>query len=449
MVVAADQAAKDGILPDYALWCATMLAALLQEKDPLGRGVDAQSADVMLRLKLLQGGNVHGSAAAVQRIQTTQKDIVRRAGFQNTKLFVPSKAEMASAAYADVVGLLLAMAFPDRIAQRRESTDPQPERVSYRFAGARGGWLSGRDPLSQAPYIAVAACGAAATGHRGEGGIYMAAALEIEKIQTVMPWLLRTGAYVHWDAAGQQVKAEEATRIGALVLKSRKLPDPADEAIMEAWRDGVQQQGIAAIPWQKEHVALRQRMAFVHFQSYAVLGADTPWPDVSDAALLERLSEWFLPYIGGLRKWSQLAAVPWGEALKSLLPWDLQRQLDTYAPRHVVVPSGSKVPLDYSTPAAPALHVRLQEMFGACHTPCVGDVAHQQAMPAVPVVMHLLSPAQRPLQVTQNLESFWADGYSHVKAEMKGRYPRHYWPDNPLEAAPTRRSKASMDRQKK
>jgi ATP-dependent helicase HrpB len=135
--------------------------------------------------------------------------------------------------------------------------------------------------------------------------------------------------------------------------------------------------------------------------------------------------------------------------LKSLLPWDLQRQLDTYAPRHVVVPSGSKVPLDYSTPAAPALHVRLQEMFGACHTPCVGDVAHQQAMPAVPVVMHLLSPAQRPLQVTQNLESFWADGYSHVKAEMKGRYPRHYWPDNPLEAAPTRRSKASMDRQKK
>jgi len=161
---------------------------------------------------------------------------------------------------------------------------------------------------------------------------------------------------------------------------------------------------------------------------------DESWPDLSDAALLATLPDWLGPFLDGVSRRSHLANVDLAGALKALVPWDRQRDLDRLVPTHIEVPSGSHVPVDYTNPAEPLLSVRLQEMFGLSDTPKI-------AGGKVPVTVHLLSPARRPVQVTRDLASFWAIGYKAVKAELKGRYPRHYWPDDPLVAEPTARAK--------
>ena len=180
---------------------------------------------------------------------------------------------------------------------------------------------------------------------------------------------------------------------------------------------GLRQRGLS---WTDEQQAWRQRVAFLR-------ELDQSWPDLSDGALAGSLDDWLAPFVDGAAR-----RIDFAEALKALVPWEQQRQLDRLAPTHVEVPSGSRVPVDYGNPAEPTLSVCLQEMFGLTETPRVGGGK-------VPVLIHLLSPARRPVQVTRDLASFWATGYRSVKAELKGRYPRHYWPDDPLVAEPTAR----------
>jgi ATP-dependent helicase HrpB len=181
----------------------------------------------------------------------------------------------------------------------------------------------------------------------------------------------------------------------------------------------VRQRGL---PWTDELRAWRERIAFLH-------RLDARWPDLSDTVLLASLDDWLAPFADGASKRIDFAA-----ALKALVPWDQQRQVDSLAPTHIEVPSGSRVPIDYANPAEPTLSVRLQEMFGLTETPRIGGGK-------VAVLIHLLSPARRPVQVTRDLASFWTTGYRAVKAELKGRYPKHYWPDDPLVAEPTARAR--------
>lgn len=209
------------------------------------------------------------------------------------------------------------------------------------------------------------------------------------------------------------------------MLKETPDPNPAAEEIAAAVLDGMRSEGLGLLQWGKADLQYRERMAFMH--------AHNPdWPDVSDEALLDRMEDWLLPFLDRVESRRDLQRLKPSAMLEQLLTWDQRRLLQSEAPTHIQVPSGSKIPVDYSDPQRPALAVRLQEMFGLSETP---RIAGGKAA----LTIHLLSPAQRPVQVTSDLASFWAHGYFEVKKDLKGRYPKHYWPDDPLKAQPTSR----------
>ena len=192
---------------------------------------------------------------------------------------------------------------------------------------------------------------------------------------------------------------------------------------------GIRELGLQALPWTPE---LRGWQARVLLLRSADAGVREPWPDVSDEVLLASLETWLRPWLQGLSRRDHLARLKLAEALHALLSWDQHRRLDELAPTHLAVPSGSRIAIDYLEGATPSLSVRLQEVFGLCDTPRI-------AGGRIAVMLKLLSPARRPVQVTQDLKSFWERGYHEVKKELKGRYPKHYWPDDPYQAQPTRR----------
>ena len=216
-------------------------------------------------------------------------------------------------------------------------------------------------------------------------------------------------------------------RLGALVLADEGLQDADPAAIQAAMIEGIRRLGLTALPWDKASQQWLARLRFLHRLD------PQGWPDVSDEQLLATLEQWLGPYLDGVSRRAQLARIDLAAALRGLLDWPRQRRLDEWAPTHLKVPSGSAIALDYDNDP-PILAVRLQEMFGAVDTPTI-------AGGRVKVLLHLLSPARRPLQVTQDLAGFWGGSYGEVKREMKGRYPRHYWPDDPTRAEPTRRAK--------
>jgi ATP-dependent helicase HrpB len=317
------------------------------------------------------------------------------------------------------VGLLVAFAYPDRIGERRRGGEPR-----YRLSGGRGGVLSWEDGLASEPWLAVAEL----DGQSREAKIYLAAPVSQAALESHFASQIHTGTEVFWDSQNDMVVARWQRRIGALVLEEKPVHDAVDPAkLTQAMVDGVRKLGLSCLNWSKESEHLRTRLAFLHEQD------SENWPDMSDAGLLARLESWLAPYLTGIIRRSQLRQVNVAEALISGIDWNQRQKLDQLAPTHWTVPTGSHIRIDYR-PEGPALPVRLQEMFGATETPKIagGKVA---------VTLHLLSPAQRPLQVTSDLIGFWQGSYAQVKAEMKGRYPRHYWPDDPLQAEPTRRIK--------
>jgi ATP-dependent helicase HrpB len=221
--------------------------------------------------------------------------------------------------------------------------------------------------------------------------------------------------------------------LGAILLDQAPLRNPAPDLVTSVLLDRIRREGLGAFRWEDESTRLRQRLAFLHHQ----FGA--PWPDVSEHALLEALERWLTPSLAGVRRRSELARVDPGAALLTLLGWEERQGLERLAPAQLEVPSGSRIRLDYTDPAAPVLPVRLQEVFGLEETPRI-------AGGKVPVTLHLLSPAHRPVQVTRDLAGFWRGGYFEVRKELKGRYPRHHWPDDPLTAEPTRRVRPTRPR---
>lgn len=391
------------------------LAALLEERDPFRGDGGVPDADLRLRLEALRdprGGGSHRGHRVDAGTLHRARDAARHwQGALGIRAGAPRPADEAGSA-----GLLLAFAYPDRIAQKRPG---QPGRFLLR--NGRGATLEGAQALAGAPYLVAAEL----DGQGRESRVYLAAPLAEEELAAHFAEQTETEESVAWDADTGSVRARRRERLGALVLRDAPLPDPDPQAVAAALLDGIARAGIASLPWSRDGQRLRERLVFLHRH-------DPAWPDASDAALLAALPEWLGPHLYGLRRMDEVRRLDPGGILLDRLPWERRAALDALAPSHVQVPSGSRIPVDYSDPDAPVLAVRLQEVFGMTETPRV-------AGGRVPLTLHLLSPANRPVQVTRDLASFWRGTYFEVKKDLKGRYPKHDWPDDPLQATPTHR----------
>ncbi|WP_351225435.1 ATP-dependent helicase HrpB [Streptomyces sp. NPDC002133] len=310
-------------------------------------------------------------------------------------------------------GFVAALAFPERVARARGET-------AYLMASGTGAELGEASRLRTAPWLAVAVADRVAQA--ASARVRLAAVIDEETARTAASHLLGSGEEVHWEDG--DVVARYVVRLGAVELAVRPLREPGPGLVRGALLEGLRREGLGLLAWSKDAAGLRERLAFLH----RVLGA--PWPDVSDGALLERAGEWLEPELSRARRRADLGRIDAGQALQRLLPWasgDAVR-LDELAPERIEVPSGSRIRVDY-TSEQPVLAVKLQELFGLSTTPAVAGV---------PVLVHLLSPAGRPAAVTADLASFWRDGYRAVRAELRGRYPKHPWPEDPSTAEPTR-----------
>jgi ATP-dependent helicase HrpB len=317
-------------------------------------------------------------------------------------------------------GWLLACAYPDRVGRWRE-----PRSGRYQLTGGRGARFAEPQSLAGSELIVVAELDA---GER-EARIFLAAPLSAADLDAHFAAEIVAEDRVWWDSREQAVLARRQRRLGELVVAEAPLPRPDPAAVATAMLAGIRELGLDALPWTPE---LRQWQARVQLLRAVDARAREPWPDVGDAALAVAPEAWLAPWLEGISRRDHLARLKLADALHGLLSWEQRRRLEELAPTHVTVPSGSRIAVDYLDGATPSVAVRLQECFGLADTPRI-------AGGAVALTMKLLSPARRPVQVTQDLASFWAKGYHEVKKELKGRYPRHYWPDDPWNAEPTRR----------
>lgn len=383
------------------------IAALLTERDLLRRSEGVPEADIRTRLDLLRG--------TVARADV-DREALRRARTEASACRRASRGQPDAGPGAGA-GRLLAMAYPDRVAQRREGG-------SGRFL-LRNGLGAFLDPqaLSREDYLVACEL----DGRLPESRILLAAPIGLEEIRDLFQGSIETEELIAWDRQAGAVVASRRERLGAIVLRESRLARPDPERVAEALLQGVRDEGLEVLPWSDGARRIRERITFVR-------GLDPRWPDLSDPRLAETLHLWLGPRIRGMSRLADLQGVDLPAALLDLLGWEQRAALDRVAPTHLVVPSGSRVAVDYGDPAAPVLAVRLQELFGLTETPRVGDGA-------VPVTLHLLSPAGRPVQVTRDLAGFWRTTYFQVRKDLKGRYPKHHWPDDPLVAEPTSRAK--------
>ncbi|GAA3639669.1 ATP-dependent helicase HrpB [Streptomyces chitinivorans] len=333
----------------------------------------------------------------------------------------------ASAGAADdaAAALVVALAFPERVARSRG------ERAYLMASGTRAELAPGSG-LRDAPWLAVAVADRPAGA--ASARIRLAAALDEETAREAAGALYSKTEEVGWSAGRRDVVARRVERLGSIELSSRPLPDPGPAAVRAALLEGLRREGVGLLRWTREAVSLRQRLAFLHRE----LGE--PWPDVSDEALLARADEWLDGVPGPARQRADLERADAGRLLTALLPWASGEaaRLDELAPERIEVPSGSRIRVDYGG-ERPVLAVKLQELFGWQEAP-------RLAGGRVPLLVHLLSPAGRPAAVTADLASFWRDGYRSVRAELRGRYPRHPWPEDPATARPTGRTAAAARR---
>jgi len=393
------------------------IAALLSERDVFRSIAGPVEADIALRIACLRG-----ERDAAPQGADIDRDALRRVRAESERLARQLRVNVRTANSTDVVGKLLAFAYPDRVAQRRTGA-----RARFVLRNGRGAELTGAQSLSESPYLVAAEL----DDQRPESRIFLAAPIAIDEVRDAFGDQIVTENEVAFDDATSSVAARRRERLGAIVLREVTLGRPDPDRVRDALLDAVQRRGVASLPWPDAALRLRARIAFAHSVS-------NEWPDVSDDALVSRIDEWLKPSMASSRSWTDLERVDLTSALASLLDWKQRRELDEFAPTHVEVPSGSRIPIDYTDPSAPVLAVRLQEVFGLTESPRVGRGR-------VPVTMHLLSPAGRPVQVTRDLAGFWRTSYFDVRKDMRGRYPKHDWPEDPLSATPTARAKRRKD----
>ena len=326
-------------------------------------------------------------------------------------------APSAGASTGASTGAILALAYPDRIAKNRGADG------SFLLVNGRGARLDAGSALAREPFLAVAEI----AGTAAQGRIVLAAALGLAEIEAGQGARIETRQEIVFDAATASLRARRSRRLGALVLAEQAMTVVPDQESARLLAQGIARLGIDRLPWSK---ALRQWRDRVMFLRRA---EGDEWPDLSDAALAGA-GDWLVGLAAGKRALADVSGQDLADALSALLPWGLRRRLEVEAPTHFAAPSGSSVPIDYDAEAGPKLSIRVQELFGLDRHPTV-------AAGRAPLVVELLSPAHRPVQVTKDLPGFWRGSYAAVKAEMKGRYPRHHWPDDPLKAPPSRRAK--------
>lgn len=389
---------------------ACRLAALLQERD-LFKGPAALDCDLTLRVEALllyeRSADTSGADPVLLRA------VMRESRYLLAQL---QAAPDRSPNDISLCGLLLSFAYPDRIGQKRGDG-------AFLLSAGRGAAMREGQLLARSPYIVAASVDDRMT----QGAILMAAELKEDQLLKYHADRITEDTDVYWDKESGSVKKRRRTLLGALVLKASGHEKPSPEEVADVLLEVIASEGVEILPWEKGTVQLRQRLLFMH-------ALYPEFPDVTDAALISNLNEWLSPYIQGMRNLRDLQRIPLAQALEGMLDWNQRQALEREAPTHIKVPSGSRIPVDYSNPTAPVLAVRLQEMFGQLDTPRIGGGR-------VPVLLHLLSPARRPVQVTSDLASFWRSTYFEVKKDLKGRYPKHYWPDDPHQAIPTNRTR--------
>ena len=397
------------------------IAAILNERDFLKNSTMERNADIRLRVDLLHTTKKLRHAESIDRgIYNRIQKVVQQL---HTRFLLSSVQNSHSEYNADTAGLLLAFAYPDRIAQRQSHLGSH-----YRLSNGKSAKFLDNDPLSTEEYIVIAEL----DGTKSHSRIFLAAPVRLEELEEHVPELFHETEFVTWEERKLAVQAKTQRLLGKLVIEDSPLPIPSSELVTGALLQGIRQQGIDCLPWTKELRNWQARVTYIR----KIEGEDSDWPNVSDDYLLKTLENWLGPFLSGMSRLSEVKRMELNSPLHALMTWQQQQILEQLAPSHLIVPTGSKIALDYCSQDIPILAVRLQELFGQGETPTLGQRKR-------PVMLHLLSPARRPIQVTQDLASFWANSYQEVKKELKGRYPKHYWPDDPLQAQPTRRIKRS------
>ena len=398
---------------------AAQMAALISRRDILSRTSLAREVDIRVRLDLLH--NING-----RRDSTGHQPFVDRHTLVRTLQLSARWQKMAgqgdsSNGHPDDAGKILALAYPDRIGKLRKGS-----RNRYLLSGGRGAILPDHDPLCGTPFIVVART----DGQPDNAKIYLAAPVAAAELEEVLGDKISVREKIAWDGRKKAVTCRKQHFLGNVVLQDRNLKNPDNIMVCECLLNGIHDVGMDCLPFTREDRNWMARVQFVAANSKA----SGQWPDLSPTALLKDLEAWLQPYIAGLRSLASLKKVNMKKILGAMLNWEQRRSLDRLAPQALQVPSGSRIRLDYTAGETPVLAVRLQEVLGLDETPAILDGTSR-------VMLHLLSPAGRPVQITRDLAGFWKGAYGEVKKEMKGRYPKHYWPDNPLEAKATRKVK--------
>lgn len=397
------------------------LAVLISNRDVFRGDLDAHDADLRLRIDLLRridrevktsgvvarGYNI--DAATCRRLLAEVDYWKRTFGVQEM-----TQDEV------DACGLLLAFAYPDRIAQRRSG--------GFLLRNGRGATFFRPQFMVNQDYLVAAEL----DDQGAESRIFLAAPLMLEDIIKYFGEQIETEDSIVWNSGTQSVRARQYQRLGALVLKEWPLAKPDSQKVLAALLVGICEEGLEILPWTRPARQLRQR---IHFMNQIESG----WPAMSEAALVSRILEWLGPYLYGVNSRADLQRINLVNIFEAQLTWEQRRELDQCAPNHIIVPSGQSISIDYSDPAAPMLAVRLQELFGLHVTPSI-------ARGKVMLTLQLLSPARRPVQVTRDLANFWRQTYFAVKKDLMARYPKHYWPDDPLQAIPTNRTRPRPSR---
>ncbi len=390
---------------------AAMIAAVLSE-----RGLGGDSVDLDARLDGFRRDRSQRASAARQMAQRWASAAVPPPQPS------PSRGEGTGRSQGVVdltTGAILALAYPDRVAKNRGN-------ASFLLANGRGASLDPASPLARAPYLAVGEL----TGTAASGRILLAAAITLGDIEQAFAGEIETRDEVVFNSAAMALRARRRRRLYAIALSDAPIglkPSPETAIILA---DGLADAGIDRLPWSKSLEQWRGRVAFLRKAE----GTESGWPDLSDAALAASRADWLVPLLSDKSALKDVTSEELSDALAALLPWDLQARLAREAPTHFEAPTGTRMPIDYEAEQGPTISVRLQELFGLTVHPSV-------ARGAVPLVLELLSPAHRPVQVTRDLPGFWRGSYAAVRTEMRGRYPRHPWPDDPASAPPTRRVK--------
>jgi len=405
------------------------LAALLAERDLLRGAGSGRDADIRTRIEIMRGEarQTDGSGSppgvdrfGLQRARRSARDLLRQVGTTS-----PAGRNRESTYGAEDAGVVLAFAYPDRIGRRRSGAEGR-----YTLTNGRGAYFAEPQGLAKSELIVAVDL----DDRERDARILLAAPLTRGDIEEHFPERLRRLESVEWSSRDQAVVARRAVQLDSIVLEEKPLTEIPADAARAAMLTGIHELGIDALPWTRDARDLQARIEFgrrLEGSGSSAGNAGSSWPPVSDAELAATVETWLAPWLDGVTRKEHMARIPLIDVLRSLLTWDQQRELDVIVPTHLQVPSGSQIRIDYLDQSAPVISVRLQEVFGLDATPRIGNGR-------IPVTFKLLSPAQRPVQVTRDLASFWRGSYADVRKDMRGRYPKHYWPENPLEAQPVR-----------